>query len=207
MLKNFKLKGFYFILDPFFIKEDIFKLTKEVIKLGIKIVQYRNKVEPTKKNYNDALILRKICKNVFFIINDRIDIALAVDADGVHIGQDDLPINIARKILGKNKIIGVSTHSQKEAIIAKDDGADYISVGPIFKTSTKPNLDPVGIDLLKKIKKKIDIPIVAIGGINLENAKKVLSCGVESVCAISSIFKGNPIENVEKIQSLFKNES
>ncbi|MCM8787549.1 MAG: thiamine phosphate synthase [Candidatus Omnitrophica bacterium] len=203
MPKNFKLEGFYFILDASFVKRDIFKLTKKAIETGIKIVQYRNKIDSTKKTYNDALILRKICKNVFFIINDRIDIALAVGADGIHIGQYDLPINIARKILGKDKIIGLSTHSIKEAILAKKSGADYISVGPIFKTSTKPNLTPIGIDLLKKIKSRVDIPIVAIGGINLDNVKEVLACGVGSFCAISAIFKGNPVNNLKKFQSLF----
>lgn len=201
---RFPIKGFYLILQPEFIKDDIFTLTKKFLDIGIKIIQYRNKTATTKKFYLDALKLRKICKDATFIINDRVDIALAVGADGVHIGEKDLPLDVVRKILGEKRIIGFSTHSLKEAIKAQNIGADYISIGPIFKTTTKADAHkPVGLEILEKIRKRIKIPIVAIGGINLENAKKIISYKVDAICSISEVFKSDPVNTAKKFQELF----
>jgi thiamine-phosphate pyrophosphorylase len=142
--------------------------------------------------------IAKLCKeqNALFLVNDRLDIAQAVDADGVHLGQDDMPLKVARKILGSEKVIGITAHNLEEALQAEQDGADYVGVSPIFKTDTKKDAgEPVGIELVKEVKQKVKIPVVAIGGINLENAKQVISAGADAVCVISAIVCS---ENVEK---------
>jgi len=202
--------GFYYIADPFFSKQGILKDVSMACDAGIKIVQYRNKEADGKTFYKEALELKTLCKSkgVLLIINDRVDIALAVDADGVHLGQKDIPYPVARKILGKEKIIGVSTHSLQEATIAYYGNADYIGFGSIYKTSTKEDAQQEqGIEKLKEIR-KLDIPIVAIGGITFENAKSVIDAGADGLCSISDIQKGNSIfSSVLNFQMLFKREN
>jgi len=200
------MRGFYFITDSnLSLKGNIFDV-RSAVSCGVKFIQYREKNATTSFLYREALILKKICKGAKFIINDRVDIALAVDADGVHLGKDDLPIKVARKLLGKYKIIGVSVKSVKDAIYAQKQSADYVSIGPIFFTKTKENAhSPVGISIIKEIKKNIDIPLVAIGGINLENAKSVIEAGADCICAISAVVgKPNLKEIIKKFNSLFK---
>jgi len=143
---------------------------------------------------------------VIFIINDRVDIALAVDADGVHIGNDDMPYGVSRKLLGKKKIIGVTVHNVKEAVKAQKMGADYLGVSPIFSTGTKKDAGlPVGVELIKKIKRSVSIPIIAIGGINLSNAPRVIEAGANGLCAISAVVtKQNVKQEIEKFQELFR---
>jgi len=182
------MKGYYFITDKRLSRLGNVSDVKSAVKAGVKIVQYREKEADTKEMYEEALKLRKICKNVIFLINDRVDIALAVNADGVHLGQLDMPYKAVRKLLGKKKIIGITVHSLKEALLAQKLGADYLGVSPIFQTSTKPDAkNPVGIGLIKRLRKGIKIPIVAIGGINLSNAKEVISAGANYICAISAV--------------------
>src|SRR5690606_39198901 len=118
-----------------------------------------------------------------FIVNDHLDLALAVDADGVHLGQDDLPLKEARKILGPDKIIGISTHALDEALAAERDGADYIGVGPVFETKSKVDVvDPVGLSYVEEVSRHISIPFVAIGGIKLHNLNSVLATGATRIC-------------------------
>ena len=135
-----------------------------------------------------------------FIINDRVDIALATDADGVHLGDDDMPYHVARKLLGKNKIVGLTIHDLNEAKNAEVMGADYIGVSPIFKTTTKIDAGtPKGLNLIKEIKNNISIPFVAMGGINEYNIKSVLNAGAKSVAIISAIIsKENVKEECKK---------
>ena len=167
---------------------------------GAGIIQLRDKISGKDTVLETALATRKIIshKKAAFIANDYLDIAKISDADGIHLGQDDIPVAIARKIMGKNKIIGVSCHSLAQAIKAKNNGADYISLGPIFPTSTKPEYKPVGLNLIKKVTRKINIPIFAIGGITENNIRQVLSCKVKRAAVCSAICKTKDIRKTIK---------
>lgn len=158
---------------------------------GASIIQLREKKAAPREFYEAALAALQVARrlNVKLIINDRVDIALAIGADGVHLGQDDLPPEQARKILGERCIIGYSTHDLKQALAADSMPIDYIAIGPIFQTSTKENPDPVvGLNLIAQLKSQITKPLVAIGGITLENAKAVFAAGADSVAVISELY-------------------
>jgi thiamine-phosphate pyrophosphorylase len=136
------------------------------------------------------------------VVNDHPDIALAAEADGVHLGQDDLPLREARKIMGKDAIIGISTHTIEQAIIAQKDGADYIGFGPIFHTTTKDAGSPQGTDRLREVKKHIDIPVVAIGGINITNIRSVIEAGADAVAVASAILIGDIERNIKAFMEI-----
>lgn len=173
---------------------------------GARIVQYREKSK--EKAAKKAEELREIAKadGVLFIVNDWVEVAKAADADGVHLGQDDADVTYARKILGKNKIIGRSTHSLEQALKAERDGADYISVGPIFKTPTK-NYKPVGVELMKEVKNAVRIPVVAIGGVNESNIKEVIDAGATRIAMISALAKAeNVADEVRKFRKIIRGE-
>lgn len=161
---------------------------KDAIKGGCRMIQLRDKKVKIGQYYDWAKKISIICKkaNAAFIVNDYIDICQAVDADGVHLGQDDVPVSVARNLLGGDKIIGLSTHNFEQAKAGAKSGADYISIGPIFKTPSKPNTKSLGIEIVKKITKdkSINIPFVAIGGINQNNLKDVVKAGAERVAVI-----------------------
>ena len=141
------------------------------------------------------------------IINDRIDIAMAVDADGVHLGQSDIPAHTARELLGPDKIIGVSAYNKELAVEAQKEGADYLGVGDIFGTSTKAGTHHVEIDTLSRICQAVKIPVVAIGGINLSNVTKLAGTGIQGTAVISAIIASKNItEAATKMLSLLKNE-
>lgn len=160
----------------------------------------REKQGSRKDLYREAMSMRELALTykATLVINDYIDIALAVNAAGVHLGQDDMPIKEARKIMGRNKIIGISTHTLKEAVEAEISGADYIGFGPIFPTSTKDVGSPKGLKELKRVRGQVKIPIVAIGGISPENVSSVLEAGADAVAVMSAILKGDISENVRK---------
>lgn len=185
------IRGFYFITDRYLSREGIIKDTRKAIKSGVCAVQYRDKGMPTCKMLAEALKLKGICRKIPLIINDRVDIALAVKADGVHLGQDDMPVAIARRLLGKKKIIGLTVHSLAQAEEGVKSGADYLGVSPVFFTDTKVTpIRPVGLRLISLIRKRFkDIPIVAIGGIKFEYAHDVICAGADALCAISAILK------------------
>ncbi|MTI47525.1 MAG: thiamine phosphate synthase [Firmicutes bacterium] len=176
---------------------DLCKSIKEAIQGGVSLVQLREKDLGTNEFYKLAKKIKKITDehDVPLIINDRIDIALAVDADGVHVGPDDLPISVARNILGPNKIVGASTCNIEEALEAQKQGATYLGVGAIFPTATKSNTDDVSIEDLASIKKAVNIPIVGIGGINEKNASKVMTAKVEGIAVVSAILGKSDIKN------------
>ncbi len=156
------IKGYYFITDSGLSRSGNLSDVKQAGSANVSVVQYRNKNATTRDCYQEALALRRICEKTIFLINDRVDIALAVNADGVHLGQDDLPYPVARKLLGKNKIIGLTAHSLQEALAAQDMGADYIGVSPIFATATKTDAGkPFGVEGLAKIRSQVSLPIVA----------------------------------------------
>ncbi len=172
------------------------KIVEQMIKAGIKLIQYREKGKSQGEKFLECLEIRKMTQKaeVMFIVNDHIDIAMMVDADGVHIGQDDIPIRQVRKLIGSTKIIGISTHSPSQAKKAIEEGADYIGVGPIFATKTKKNVcDPVGYDYLEWVIKNIRIPFVAIGGIKKHNLHEIIRRGVECVSLVSEITENNNI--------------
>lgn len=169
-------------------------IVRECLKAGVKLIQLRDKTQDTAGFYKNALLIRKIVKNkALYIINDRLDIARAAQADGVHLGQDDLPVKAARAILGPQRIIGKSCHSLKQAIQAEREGVDYISIGPIFKTPTKPGYRPVGLKLLKETCQRLKLPIVAIGGINMDNIQLVRNAGARLIAVVRAICKAKDI--------------
>lgn len=202
------LKGYYFITDSTLSKAGDLSDVNCAVAAGVQIIQYRAKSASTRHMHEEALMIKKACcgSKSKLIINDRLDIALSAEADGIHIGQDDIPYSCARKFLGADKIIGVTVHSVEEALKAEDYGADYLGVSPVFSTGTKLDAGaPCGTELVSEIRKKCSLPIVAIGGINLENASKVIGAGADMICAISAVVAAeNVIEEIEKFQGLFR---
>ena len=179
-----------------------------ILNAGVKLIQYREKNKTAKEMINIAKKLRQLCSmyDALLIINDRIDIAKIVDADGVHLGQDDIDINSARKLLGEDKIIGISTHKPDDAIIAQENNADYIGVGPVFKTPTKPTTTPVGLEYVKWVSQNIKIPFYAIGSIDETNVNEVINAGATRVAAIRALMNANDInETVSKFNEVLNN--
>ena len=169
--------------------KDFYGCIEEAIKGGVGIVQLREKNISTKDFYEKALKVKEICKNysVLFIINDRLDIAQAVEADGVHLGQSDMPIEKAREILKDRFLIGATARNVEEARRAELLGADYIGSGAIFGTSTKDNAKKLEMEELKKIVASVKIPVFAIGGININNVSSLKNIGLHGICAVSGI--------------------
>ncbi|HHW67112.1 MAG TPA: thiamine phosphate synthase [Epulopiscium sp.] len=170
---------------------------EEAIQGGVTLVQLREKDITSLEFYNMALRIKRITSqyNIPLIINDRLDIALAVDAEGVHLGQRDIPCVIARKIIGENKIVGVSASTFEEAKKAEKDGADYIGVGAVFPTSTKQDARDVSVDLLKEIKQSVAIPVVAIGGINEDNVSLLKDTNIDGIAVVSAILGKKDIKS------------
>ncbi|MCL4537164.1 MAG: thiamine phosphate synthase [Nitrospirae bacterium] len=185
--------------------ENIESAVPLILEAGIRWVQYREKNKTRREMFFDALKLREITRNfgVCFIVNDYADIALAVDADGVHLGQDDLPIKEARRIMG-SRIIGISTRNVQEAVEAERDGADYIGFGSIFLTTTKEDTVLQGLDALRRIRQSVKIPVVAIGGINTDNVKAVFDAGCDGVAVSSGLLRGDIKENARRFLSIIE---
>ena len=175
-----------------------------MIEGGIRIIQYRDKIKSMREKYQEAKEIAKLCKEnkVPFLINDHVDLALLVDADGVHIGQDDYPVEEVRSLLGPDKIIGLSTHSPKQGLEAfQNENVDYIGVGPIFPTTTK-DTKAVGLEYLDFAIKNLSLPFVAIGGIHEHNLQEILIRNVSRFCMVSGIVGA---ENIMKtVKKLYK---
>lgn len=180
---------FYLITDSGLSKKGILNDVERALDAGCKIVQYREKNKSTAEIIEEAAAIKKLCGNrAIFLVNDRIDVALAVNADGVHIGQDDMPFEIARKLLGAKKIIGLTVHNVKEAVDAENKGAEYIGLSPIFNTSTKKDAGKsCGVSMIEAVRKNVKLPIVAVGGINKENVSDVIQAGADAAVAISAV--------------------
>ena len=180
---------------------------KAMIEGGIKIIQYRDKTKSIKEKVKEAREIRELCREnrVIFIVNDHVDIAILVDADGVHIGQDDMDPSDVRKLIGDNKIIGLSTHSEEQGMKAYlNPDVDYIGVGPIFPTTTKDTA-PVGLGYLEYAVKNLHLPFTAIGGIKEHNLHEIISRGAKNVCLVSDIVGADNItEKVKELQKLIK---
>ena len=176
------------------------EMTLRALQAGVKWVQYRDKERSRREICEESIRLMGIAKKfaAALIVNDHPDIALAADADGVHLGQDDLPVREARRIMGKSRIIGISTHTVEQARDAARDGADYIGFGPVFHTATKDAGRPKGIEMLREIKRQVGIPVVAIGGITTENIRPVLEAGADAVAVSSAILRGDIEENAKR---------
>jgi len=168
---------------------DLAPLLDAVLAGGCRVVQLREKIMPLSDLYPVALALRRRCREAgcLFIVNDRVDLALAVEADGVHVGQDDLPAREARRLLRPGMILGVSTHDESQARRARDDGADYVAVGSMFPTGSKTGFRLVGPDLLRRVRPEIPVPLVAIGGITVDNVAEVIRAGADAVAVISAV--------------------
>ncbi len=191
--------------------ETIEEAVEQAILGGCTMIQLREKKCSSKDFYETACNVKKITDKyqVPFIINDRVDIALAVDADGVHVGQSDLPADIVRNLLGNGKIMGVSARTVKEAEQAQKDGADYIGVGAIYATNTKKDTKPVTMEELRKIREKVTMPIVVIGGINKDRVKDFEGVGVNGLAVVSSVIAQKDIKKaaVELKEEFFKIQS
>jgi thiamine-phosphate pyrophosphorylase len=196
-----RLTGIYVIIDTQTLGfEGEVKAASKAIHGGARIIQLRD------KHYNKGALLtiakeiKNLCQksSALFIINDHLDIALAADADGLHIGQEDLPLSIARKELPIDKIIGCSTTDITQALKAQAEGADYVAAGSIFPSTTKGNANVIGIEQLQQIKQAISIPVVAIGGINKDNIVQVIAAGADSAAVISAVLNQESIEQATR---------
>jgi thiamine-phosphate pyrophosphorylase len=166
------------------------ELARRAIEGGAPMIQLRDKTAGPRQLLPQAREIANLCRErgVRFLVNDRLDVALAAGADGVHLGQDDLPASVARAALGPERIVGVSIHSLEQAVRAQADGADYLGIGPIFETATKATgYAPLGCDEVRRLRASIALPLIAIGGITLDNVGDVIRAGADGVAVISAI--------------------
>ncbi|MDY0386698.1 MAG: thiamine phosphate synthase [Methanolobus sp.] len=194
------LIDFYLVTDSGLSIKGTLSDVENAVAAGCRIVQYREKAISTKAMILEAAQIKDLCGNeTIFLVNDRVDVALAVDADGVHIGRDDMHISTARALLGPDKIIGLSVHNVEEAMEAEQNGADYVGLGPIFNTSTKNDAgNAIGPESIRAVKDAIKIPIVAIGGINKQNSETVIIGGADSLVAISAVVCSDDVRRETK---------
>ncbi len=208
--KTKHLPGLYAIIDTQALKgRSHIEVASQVIRGGAKAVQLRDKLQSKRELLSIAQQLKNLCAehNVLFIINDYLDLALAADADGLHLGQGDLPTKVARKLLPIDKILGCSTTTVDQAITAESEGADYIAVGSIYPTSSKETARVVGLERLRQIRQAVTLPLVAIGGITEENAAEVIAAGAGSVAVISAILQAEaPEEAARQIVTRLKGQ-
>lgn len=178
----------------------LLKCVEEALAAGVTLVQYRAKAADGGVLYTEACKLKELCDkySVPLIINDRLDIALAVGAAGVHLGQDDLPCAVARRLLGEDYIIGVSAHNPAEAVQAVSEGADYLGCGAVFGTATKHDVAKLGLENLRAIRKAVAVPMVGIGGITADNYAEVLATGADGAAIVSGILAQDDIGAVVK---------
>jgi thiamine-phosphate pyrophosphorylase len=196
-LKKDTLKeiDFYMVTDSGLSRKGTLNDVEQALKADCRIIQYREKCKSTKEMIEEGKCLKSICKNrAILLVNDRVDVALAIDADGVHIGQDDMPFMIAREQLGEGKIIGVTVHNVEEALSAERAGADYFGLSPIFETGTKKDAGKAcGLSMITEVRKRTKLPIVAIGGIIRGNVEDVIRAGADAAVAISAVVNSEDV--------------
>ena len=200
-MKSKQLHGVYAITDPQLCEDTLLVSVEEAIKGGIALLQYRNKAAACQQQLEEAAALKTLCQqhNVLFLINDNIELALRVDADGVHLGQQDTALLKARQSLGENKIIGISCNNRPElALAAQRNGADYLALGRFFTSQTKPLAPQADADLLAQVRNQVSIPIVAIGGITPTNGATLIAQGADMLAAIHGIFAQTDIRSAAK---------
>ncbi|MDP2919473.1 MAG: thiamine phosphate synthase [Dehalococcoidia bacterium] len=187
--KTESIRGVYVIIDMQSLKgRDHVEVTRQVIQGGARVIQLRDKTLDRGQLLPIAMEMQQVCaeNNALFIVNDYTDLVLAVRADGVHLGQTDLPVSIVRKLIPLDILIGCSVYNAEQAVKAAEDGADYVAVGAIYQTPSKESV-VVGLDVLRKVKTAVSLPVVAIGGINLENIAEVREAGADAVSVISAV--------------------
>lgn len=194
-----KLKGLYAITDENLIAEENFtQIIESALQGGTKIIQYRDKSVNQQKRFQQASLVNSLCKQyqAAFIINDDVELARAVNADGVHLGKDDASLTQARQTLGDNAIIGVSCYNDLSlAIKAENNTADYVAFGAIFSSPTKPHANIAGLDIISQAKQQLSIPVCTIGGITHKNIQQVIQHGADMTAVISSLFSTNDIKH------------
>jgi len=180
--------------------ETLYEQVEKAIKGGVTFVQLREKKLDEKSFLDEALQIQKLCRryNIPFIINDNVEIARKINADGVHVGQRDMKAGNVRAILGEDKILGVSAQTVEQAILAEKEGADYLGVGAVFPTGSKLDADDVSYETLKEICDAVSIPVVAIGGISAGNVSKLENSGISGIAVISAIFGAEDIQSATK---------
>jgi thiamine-phosphate pyrophosphorylase len=193
------LSGLYIILDPLVYPErPLVEVLRTAAGAGAVLFQYRNKTTSMKDAYMEALALRETAAKagVLFIVNDRCDLAMAVNADGVHLGQGDLHLDLARKVMGPEKLIGISTHNADQVREATAGKPDYLGFGPIFTPGSKQDHDPVvGLEGLRTIRSLTPLPVFAIGGIHIDQVDEVMRAGANGVAVISAILKAPDVSH------------
>jgi thiamine-phosphate pyrophosphorylase len=189
IVRRSDIRGLCLILDADLLTLPAAKALATALAAGVRLFQYRNKSGSRKEVYNVSYELAGMVKRSggVFIVNDHADIAKAVDADGVHLGQDDLPVEYGRKVLGEGKLIGISTHSVEQAREAEAAGADYIGFGPLFPTTTKDAGPHQGVENLRSLRNAVTLPVLAIGGITPDNLAEVMQAGADGVAVISAV--------------------
>jgi len=205
--KILKENELYVITDQ---KENLLEIIEEILIAGVRIIQHRFKTGTDKDHLQEAIKIKNLCKryNSLFIVNDRIDIALASNADGLHLGKDDLDLKTARKLLGYSKIIGISANNEVDIHNAVEDGCDYIGIGPVFETTTKRNKKPIGIEKIKTLTKDLNIPWFAIGGIKLNNISYLRRNGFKKIALVSQLMNSeDPREDASMILKELSHEN
>jgi thiamine-phosphate pyrophosphorylase len=182
------MRGFYYITDRALCGRPELDAVKQALDGGAALVQYREKELPVEDRIPVARKLRMMCSGrAIFIVNDDVEVAQACDADGVHIGQDDMSLKTARYLMGADRLVGVTVRSVEQAVAADKGGADYVAVAPIFQTKTKADSGaPVGLRMISDVKAAVQIPVAAIGGIDERNVDSVIAAGADMTCAISA---------------------
>lgn len=197
----------YFITDSTNLSEDEFLFrVEEACKGGVTLIQLREKDRTTREYISLAQKVHKITQryDIPLIIDDRVDVALAVDAEGVHVGQSDMPVKLARQLMGKDKIVGATAKTVPQALEAYEQGADYLGVGAIYPTTTKVKTVLTGVDTLKEIVKAVPIKVNAIGGLNKDNIGVLRNSGIDGICVVSAIMKAdNPCIAAKELREAF----
>ena len=206
-----KMKGLYVIIDPDATNNrNIFDVTKAAIEGGVSVVQYRDKKLDRSYFLNNSFLLKEICdeSSVLFVVNDAVDVARLVNSSFLHVGQSDIEVESARKLLLSSQCIGTSNNGLAETSVSEEDGADYLAVGAVYSTSTmgKSSRKPVGTETLVEVKSKTNLPVVAIGGINESNLAEVRTTGVDAACIVSSItYAADPERSVKELVHIWEN--
>ena len=197
----------YVITDQ---KDNLLEIIEEILIAGVRIIQHRFKTGADRDHLKEAIQIKNLCKryNSLFIVNDRLDIALASNADGIHLGQDDLDLKTARKLLGYSKIVGISANNAIDISNALDEGCDYLGIGPVFETTTKKNKIPLGIENIKTLTKDLNIPWFAIGGIKSNNISYLKRNGFKKVALVSELMNSeDPKEDAMMILKKLSHEN
>jgi thiamine-phosphate pyrophosphorylase len=205
-MPKLSMTGFYFVTDPNMSSENIFKDIVQALNANVTFIQYRRKNTSKKTMREDLAIIKQLCLGrARLIINDSVDLAFEINSDGVHLGIKDMSVERARRIVGQRYMIGVTVQTVEEAMDAKENGASYLGLWPIFDSATKKGtVAPLGTAMIERIKKEVNLPIVASGGITIDNAQKAIDAGADCISAIASISnKSNLNYEISKFQMLF----